>query len=364
MAVGLDKMPCPQCRGKNENRPPYKGWITGLRIWGPRACMCKLWKRYYSRWCNPANVAADYRSVTIDNLEDYAENLNGFPGTSLEEMLTQVRTHEFNCYLLAGPSGTGKTTLITGMYHRALRSWAEFTFQNNIHVPAVWKVTASALAKQFRDWEMREVGRDADSGKPTPPPEVTVEKVHAAIRAGLTPCLFLEELDKIKLDSDFQAKEFSAIIDVIQSNGGQVVAASNLSNIGLKNALGEQYGPAIIGARLNAETPDNPTDPAKGGFLIDFRSGMVQQNVPLPDEASWKGARREATTFQQQIQRHNRQAIIPEPREYTEWLTDSERPPLHLLRIFPDDDLVIDAVDPSPKTQTPELPQRGLFDGL
>jgi hypothetical protein len=118
-----------------------------------------------------------------------------------------------------------------------------------------------------------------------------------------------------------QAKEFSAVIDVIQSNGGQVVAASNLSNIGLKNALGEQYGPAIIrrliGARLNAERPDNPTDPEKGGFLIDFYTGMVHQNVPLPDEASWKGARREAATFQQQTQRQGAQVRhgVPDLRQ-------------------------------------------------
>jgi putative SOS response-associated peptidase YedK len=61
---------------------------------------------------------------------------------------------------------------------------------------------------------------------------------------------------------------------------------------------------------------------------------------------------------------HDRQAIILEPREYGEWLNESERPPLHLLRILGDDDLVIDAVDTPSKTQTPEPPQRGLFDGL
>jgi putative SOS response-associated peptidase YedK len=57
---------------------------------------------------------------------------------------------------------------------------------------------------------------------------------------------------------------------------------------------------------------------------------------------------------------HNRQAIILEPREYAEWLNESERPPLHLLRILPDEDLVIDPLGPPP-TKTPEPPQRGLF---
>jgi putative SOS response-associated peptidase YedK len=58
---------------------------------------------------------------------------------------------------------------------------------------------------------------------------------------------------------------------------------------------------------------------------------------------------------------HDRQAIILEPREYAEWLNESERPPLHLLRILPDEDLLIDPVIPAP-IEKPEPPQPGLFD--
>jgi len=39
---------------------------------------------------------------------------------------------------------------------------------------------------------------------------------------------------------------------------------------------------------------------------------------------------------------HNRQPVVLEPREYAEWLKESERRPLHLLRIVPDENLVID----------------------
>jgi putative SOS response-associated peptidase YedK len=65
---------------------------------------------------------------------------------------------------------------------------------------------------------------------------------------------------------------------------------------------------------------------------------------------------------------HSRQAIILEPREYAEWLNDSERPPVHLLRILPDDDLVVDPIQSGrkieAKMETPEPPMRGLFDGM
>jgi hypothetical protein len=304
IAVGMGVMECPYCKGSNEVFRPYRGTKTGLRVRRPQPCMCGLWQRYYLRWNNPDNVAVDYRSVTIDNLETYSRNLNGFNKTQLADLLDKVRTYEYNCFLLAGPAGTGKTTLITGMYQRALARWAHESFDRDVNVPAVWKVTASTLAKQFREWEMRDQGRNADavSGETVPVPEVTVVKVHAAVRAQFVPCLFIEELDKIKLDSDFQAKEFSAVIDAIQSNGGQVVAASNLSNLGLKNALGEQYGPAIvrrlIGARLNSQNPEQPADESKGGFLVDFFKGTTSFNIPNPELTEWSGEKREASVFQ------------------------------------------------------------------
>jgi len=36
---------------------------------------------------------------------------------------------------------------------------------------------------------------------------------------------------------------------------------------------------------------------------------------------------------------HNRQPIILEPREYAEYLAPSDRPPIHLLRVLPDEEL-------------------------
>jgi hypothetical protein len=42
---------------------------------------------------------------------------------------------------------------------------------------------------------------------------------------------------------------------------------------------------------------------------------------------------------------HNRPPVILEPREYAEWLEESERPPVHLLRILPDEDMTIEKVD-------------------
>jgi putative SOS response-associated peptidase YedK len=60
---------------------------------------------------------------------------------------------------------------------------------------------------------------------------------------------------------------------------------------------------------------------------------------------------------------HDRQAIILEPNEYAEWLAESERPPLHLLRILPAEDLEIEPLR-KPQKGLPAPPQQELFDGL
>lgn len=60
---------------------------------------------------------------------------------------------------------------------------------------------------------------------------------------------------------------------------------------------------------------------------------------------------------------HNRQPVILESREYAEWLAESERPPVHLLRVLPDEDMTVAEVEP-PKKQD-ELPpmQSGFLFG-
>jgi hypothetical protein len=175
------------------------------------------------------------------------------------------------------------------MYRRALQEWAQKSFRETMGVEAVWKIHANALAKQQRDWEMRDNGRDAETGDPTPLPTVTKNKVLEAVRAGFTPCLFIDELDKFKLDSKFQLDEFYNIIDAIQSNNGQVVASTNLTAYALTNALGQQHGPAIVrrltGPRLNTDKPDDPTDPKMGGFLVDCDEGTIRQDYRVGSAA-------------------------------------------------------------------------------
>jgi hypothetical protein len=185
--VGLEQIVCTKCHGTTKIERPYVVKVTGLRVERPFPCQCRLWKKFYPRWHNPANVNADYRAVRMDNLETYSENLNAFrEEKAFTDLLADVRKYRFNCYLLCGPSGTGKTTLMTAIYHRALMEWAELSYQYNVPTPAVWKVHGGTLALQFRDWEMRG-DRPDDVSAAVKPPDVSLEQVVAAVRVGHVP---------------------------------------------------------------------------------------------------------------------------------------------------------------------------------
>jgi putative SOS response-associated peptidase YedK len=59
---------------------------------------------------------------------------------------------------------------------------------------------------------------------------------------------------------------------------------------------------------------------------------------------------------------HDRQPVILEPRDYEEWLTPAERPPVHLLRVLPDEETelhLVNHVSVEPPCEAPA--QGGLF---
>jgi putative SOS response-associated peptidase YedK len=55
---------------------------------------------------------------------------------------------------------------------------------------------------------------------------------------------------------------------------------------------------------------------------------------------------------------HNRQPAILAPRDYQEYLENTERPPIHLLRVFPDDEMRAEEIDQEPISNE----QASLFD--
>jgi putative SOS response-associated peptidase YedK len=45
---------------------------------------------------------------------------------------------------------------------------------------------------------------------------------------------------------------------------------------------------------------------------------------------------------------HDRQPAILAPRDYQEYLENAQRLPIHLLRLFPDDEMMAEEIDQQP----------------
>jgi hypothetical protein len=59
---------------------------------------------------------------------------------------------------------------------------------------------------------------------------------------------------------------------------------------------------------------------------------------------------------------HDRQPVILEPRDYEEWLAPTERPPVHLLRVLPEEEIELHLVNPAFIEPPCVMPtQGGLF---
>jgi hypothetical protein len=280
--VGLGKIDCPHCFGKKTVKRNFHGALTRIPVSMPQPCLCSVFRLFCARWYNPSIVAPDYRNVHMGNIESYKLNFRTFASEGQRRLLFDtVRTYQRNCYLLTGPAGTGKTTLLTAMYAEALKKWSLAVWDAS-PVEAVWKVNANLLSQQYHAWGIRNDNKDPNSGHATPLPDVMPSMVLTAFAAGLIPHLFIDEFDKFKLNSSFQAARFQELLDAFQSCGGVIVASSNLSISQLKVGLGDQFGEAIVrrltGERLNPDNPKDPADPERGGFCIDFATGKIQHN--------------------------------------------------------------------------------------
>lgn len=72
-----------------------------------------------------------------------------------------------------------------------------------------------------------------------------------------------------------------------------------------------------------------------------FGMAGVWSNWKNPKTGEWESTFAILTSEANNVMRpiHDRQPIIANPRDYREWLMGNERPPVHLLRLLPDDEL-------------------------
>ena len=291
MLIGTKGHQCPHCFDDGEVRLEGVGTKTGLRIYMHHPCQCKQYNWYYRHWNNTVLVPDNYRDVKLSTIEQFKDDarfanwtgrkhdhLKGertgvewehLPVTKLFETLKQYPDQN---YLFCGRAGTGKTTCLLALYQKAL--WDAAKAGGGGGCEYIWKVNANDLSNEFFEWKTRS---DKTERLDTDPiiysPTVTVGKILAAFKAGLKPRLFIEEIDKFNLGSDFQRNSFWAIFEALSPRNGQIVATTNVNHNRLAQKLGEQHGEAIM-RRIEG---------GPNGIYIDFTGAEIINTLELPD---------------------------------------------------------------------------------
>jgi hypothetical protein len=164
------------------------------------------------------------------------------------EVIDAMQADPLGSYCFFGPVGVGKTTFCTGLYEAAL--WdSPVNCKILRRTTHVWKISAKLLMDQNVAYA---TGKEVE-GKEAEEPYVNRRKIVAAKQKGLTPRLFLEELDKVQ-HSPFKADCMWELFDAIYASEGQLVFDSNLTQVDfLKqfNTKGTDINETTIARRIS-----------------------------------------------------------------------------------------------------------------
>jgi hypothetical protein len=235
ISIGLEKQVCPVCNGTGRELVECQETSSKTRQLRDVQCPCLFLKMFWKKFHDTVPVRdrhASLRTLKYSSLSKLPEK------TQLEE-IASLKVNPDKSRLFIGPSGTGKTTFSVALYRDALEKACKHCLVKDIAVNSVWRITTKQLMEEFRDDAAHRVTVN-DRGETVPPkkPTVTAHKIKMARDAGLTPRLFLEEVDKIQMN-EFRFNSLYEVVNGIYENNGQIVINSNLTLIQLTKFFGD-----------------------------------------------------------------------------------------------------------------------------
>lgn len=253
-AVGTGAAPCPLCNDNGSFRLLHRGETTGLPMYRLVRCGCRYPRLFWLAW---KDVPDRFRDVRLSTLVPRGERQGS--------ILADLRARPEDSYLLCGPPGTGKTHFATALYREAVSRNAVERFRN-INAPvAVWRMDATLMLQEHQDWDFRE---KADPNCTVACPTVRLNAINNAARGGYRPCLYLDEIDKLK-PSDYRLNRMRELVNCVYEAQGQVVATMNLTPKALtkkwRAELGDDMGDAFSGTILRRIAGEDTN-----GHLIQF----------------------------------------------------------------------------------------------
>jgi hypothetical protein len=221
--VGRGQLDCPICNDSGSEQVRLKMIESGYQIRTSRLCNCSRARVYYGTWdklCPPL-----FRDRPMDLRTLAPSDKSCLPVETQKKYIDIIRENPRDNYLLAGPSGAGKTHFLTCLLSVACADKAIYWTTGNKNKPSggVYRMKVSKLVDEAMNHKRR-----SDAGDKTPPPTLSEKVIRDCAKLGWPVRVYLDEMDKLSLNEARENYLFE-IFDTILEVQGQLVITSNLS---------------------------------------------------------------------------------------------------------------------------------------
>ena len=220
-----------------------------------RDCVCQFYRELSGVYGRV--VPAKYKPFLLCNLRP--SECSRLPLAQQTALYDELRSNPDSGWAFFAPAGYSKTTCSYALWKRAVfvnlkRSWELFpradlgAYEFIVHtgyrqdapsprIPRtyVWRKSVPDLLQQHFDRMNMGEGEDATF---VPKPDISVENIEKAVRLGIRPRVFLEEIDKIK-PSEYTVNQLFRIFDALDRHKGQIVLDTNFSKQQFQNVFGD-----------------------------------------------------------------------------------------------------------------------------
>jgi hypothetical protein len=258
VAAVENQQTCPVCNGRQEVLVLSRGVTTGMVVNYPYLCKCAIHVKVACKWNDNRQVPRDFRSVRLSTLEPIPGITSSVPLQA--DIIKTVQANPHGSFFLFGPPGSGKTHIATALYRTSVEGWARQWYALDGKRDAVWRTSTSVLLEETARWDNKSA-----SDRPVDKPVVIIEEIQRAFTDGYHVALFLDEIDKIS-PTDYKLNKLFQLVDLVWSNGGQLVATANKGMFDLSARWGADIAGSII-RRI--------ADPKRGAALF-----FGQQRAP------------------------------------------------------------------------------------
>jgi hypothetical protein len=229
-AIAHGKVPCPVCQRTFPNSS-YR-------------CVCHFYAQVFGKI---AAIPEKYRSVSLSRMKP--SNLSRLSLEEQTKLYAELEARKDSGWAFFAPAGFSKTTCSYALYRHALVSNLKEAYRLGRGVPGetkdksgnwVPKETFCVWRQSLPDLLAQMKARFTDPLAPAP--IITVEKILTAVKEGMRPRVFLDEVDKVRGADEggtYNTDELFRIFNALDENKGQLVIDTNLSKAQFLDKFGE-----------------------------------------------------------------------------------------------------------------------------